>query len=103
RKELLEGKHLAEHRRSLGERQRGRRHQRTIRRGQYLMDAMAEFMRERHHVARLAHIVEQYIGMRRRYSRMRKGARLFSGADRRIDPTLPEKLVRHLSHPRRES
>ena len=37
RQQLAEGQHLAEHVSGLGERQRRRRHQRAVRRGQYLV------------------------------------------------------------------
>src|SRR5690349_22680952 len=46
--QALEGQHLAEHARGLGERQRRRRHQRALPRRQHLVDAMAELVRERH-------------------------------------------------------
>ena len=52
-----EGQHLAEHGGGFGERQRCGRHERTVRRGKHLVHAMAELMRERHHVARLTLIV----------------------------------------------
>ncbi len=66
RQQPLEGQHLAEHARGFRQRQRRRRHQRTVRRRQHLMHAVTQFMRQRHHVARLALIVEQHIGVRRR-------------------------------------
>ena len=48
-------------------------------RRQHLMHAVAELVRQRHHVARLALVVEQHIRMRRRHGRMREGARLLAG------------------------
>ena len=91
---LLERQHLAEHARGLGERQRRRRHQRAVGRGQHLMHAVAEFVRERHHVARLALIIEQHIRMRRRRGRMREGARRLARPHRRVDPALGRKSAR---------
>ena len=58
-----ESQHFAEDRGGLGERQRRRGHQRAIGRRQNLMHAMAEFVGQRHHVARLALVIEQHIRM----------------------------------------
>jgi hypothetical protein len=66
----LKGQHLAEHRGGLGQRQRGRGHQRALWRGQHLMHAVAELVGERHHVARLALVVEQHVGVGRRHGGM---------------------------------
>ena len=100
--QLLEGQHLAEHARGLGQRQRRRRHQRAVRRRQHLMHAVAELVGERHHVARLALVVEHHIGMRRRHGRMREGAGRFSGPRRRIDPAVVEEALGDRRHLRRE-
>ena len=64
---------------------------------------MTEFMRQRHHVARLALIVEQHIGMRARHRRMREGAARLAGAHRRVDPALLEKPLGDRRHLRREA
>ena len=98
-----EGQHLAEHRGRLGERQRRRGHQRALAAGQHLVHAMAELVRQRHHVARLAHVVQQHIGMRRRHGRMREGARRLAGPHRRVDPVAVEEGARDLGHVRREA
>ena len=58
------------------------------------MHAVTEFVGERHHVARLALIIEQHIGMRRRHGRMREGARRLAGTHRRIDPFVVEEAFR---------
>ena len=100
--QLLEGQHLAEHARGLGKRQRRRRHQRAVRRRQHLMHAVAELVGERHHVARLALVVEQHIGMRRRHGRMREGARRLAGPRRRVDPAVLEEALGDRRHLRRE-
>ncbi len=98
-----EGQHLAEHARGLGERQRRRRHQRALHAGQHLMHAVAELVRERHHVARLALVVEQDVGVRGRHRRMREGAGRLAlpctGAS--IQP-LREEAPGDVGHPRRE-
>ena len=60
--------------------------------GQHLVHAMAELVRQRHHVARLAHVVEQHVGMRRRHRRMREGARRLAGPHRRVDPVAVEEV-----------
>ena len=69
----------------------------AVRRGQHLMHAVAELVRERHHVARLALIVEQHIRMRRRHGRMREGARRFARTHRRIDPVVRRRIGRRSS------
>ncbi len=100
--EAAEGQHLAEHARGLGQRQRRRCHQGAVGGRQHLMDAVAEFMRERHHVPRLALIVQQHVRMRRRHGGMREGAGRFAGARRRIDPALAEEAPGDIRHFRRE-
>ena len=59
---------------------------------------MAELMRERHHVARLALVVEQHIGVRRRHRRMREGAGRLAGPHRGVDPVELEELLRDRRH-----
>ena len=81
-----EGQHLAEDARRLRQRQRRLRHQEALVGGQHLVHAVAELVRERHHVARLALVVEQHVGVRRRHGRMREGARRLAGPRRRVDP-----------------
>ena len=48
------------------------------------VNAMAELMGERHHVARLALVVHQHIGVRGRGGRMREGARRLARAHRGV-------------------
>ena len=103
RQQPLEGQHLAEHAGGLRQRQRRRRHQRAVLRRQHLMHAVAELMGERHHVARLALIVHQHIGMRRRRGRMRERARRLAGPHRRIDPAIGEEPLGDAGHLRREA
>ena len=90
RQKGAEGQHLAEDAGGFGQRQRRRRHQRAVRRRQHLMHAMAQLMGERHHVARLALVVQQHIRVRGRRGRMREGARRLAGPDRRVDPAIGE-------------
>ena len=66
------------------------------------MHAVAELVRQRHHVARLALVVEQHIRMRRRHGRMRESARLLARAHRRVDPVLLEEAVGDFRHLGRE-
>ncbi len=63
-KQCAEGQHLAEDGCGFGKRQRGLAHQRALCTGQHLMNAVAEFMGKRHHIPRLAHVVDQHIGVR---------------------------------------
>ena len=100
--QLLEGQHLAEHARGLGERQRRRRHQRAVRRRQHLVHAVAELVRERHHVARLALVVQQHVGVRRRHGRMRERAGRLARPRRRVDPAVLEEALGDRRHLRRE-
>ena len=67
------------------------------------MHAMAELMRQRHHVARLALIIQQHIGMRRRRGRMRERARRLARPHRRIDPAIGEETFRDRRHLGREA
>jgi hypothetical protein len=59
-------------------------------RRQNLMDAVAQLMRQRHHVARFAEVVEHDIGMHGGDGRVGKGARGLAGFDARINPALGE-------------
>src|SRR3546814_12821629 len=73
-----------------GERQRRVGHELALRRRQKLVHAVAELVGERHHVARLAVIVEQEVGMRARHRRMGEGPRRLAWPWRRIDPACVE-------------
>ncbi len=57
---------------------------------------MAEFVRERHHVARAAVVVQQQIGMRRGHGRVREGAGRLARLEPRIDPGPGEEPVAHI-------
>ena len=63
RQQGAESQHLAKDAGGLRQGQGGRRHQRAIVGGEHLMHPMAQLMGERHHVARLALIVQQHVGM----------------------------------------
>src|SRR5262249_25114901 len=86
-----EGQHLAKYRGGLGEGQRRICHQVSLLFGEQLMNAMAELMRQRHHITDLALVIEQQIGVRARHRRMRKRTRRLAGPDRCIDPSPGEK------------
>ena len=88
-----EGQHFAEDAGGFGQGERRRRHQRPLRRRQPLVHAVPELVRERHHVARLAQVVEHQIGVRTRYGRMGEGPRRLAVLDRRVDPAAIEKRL----------
>ena len=83
-----EGQHLAKDRGRLGQRQRSRGQKLALTGGHALVDAVAQLMRQRHHVARLAQIVQQHIGMHRRHRRMRECAGGLAGFHAGINPAL---------------
>ncbi len=66
------------------------------------MDAVTELVRQCHHIARLALVVQQQIGVRARHRRVGKGARRLAGPQRRIDPPPGEKTPADRSHLGRE-
>jgi hypothetical protein len=86
-----EGQHLAKDAGRLGQGQRGGGQQLALTGGQTLVDAVAQLMRQRHHVARLAQIVQHHIGMHGGHGRMGKGAGRLAGFDAGVDPALVKK------------
>ena len=66
------------------------------------MHAVAELVRQGHHVPRLALIVHQDIGVSRRHRRMGEGARRLAGTSRGIDPAPVEEAPGNVGHPWRE-
>ena len=58
-----EGELLAEHRGGLGQGQRRARHQRPLRGGQHLVHAVAQLVRQGHHVPAAALVVHQHVGV----------------------------------------
>src|SRR5580693_1616339 len=66
------------------------------------MDAVAELVRERGHVTRLAEEIDQNVGMSRRRCRMRERAWGLAGPHRRIDPAFVEETAGDIGHARRE-
>ena len=97
-----ERQHFAKHRCGFSQRQRRGRHQRAIGRRQHLMHAVAELVGERHHVARLALVIHQHIGMGRGHGGMCESARRLAGANGGVDPALVEEAARNVSHFRGE-
>ena len=67
------------------------------------MDAVAELVRQRHDVARLAEVIDQDVRVRRRRRRMGEGARRLAGPRRRVDPALVEEAPRDVGHARRKA
>ncbi len=61
------------------------------------MHTVPEFMRQCHHVARLALVIEQQIRVRTRYRRVGKGARRLARRCRRINPRIVKKLPADIS------
>ena len=59
-------------------------------------------MRQRHHIPRLAVVIHQQIGMRRRHGGVRKRPRCLAGAESRINPRLVKELPTNLSQARAE-
>ncbi len=100
--QLAEGQHLAEHAGSFGQRQRGGGEHLALARRQHLMHAVAKLMRQRHHVARFAKVVEHHIGMHFGDGGVRKGARGLAGLHARIDPALVEERLGQRCHFRGE-
>ena len=100
--QLAEGQHLAEDRGGLGQGQRRRGEHLALIRGQHLVHAVAQLMREGHHVARLAEIVEQDIGMHLGHRGMGEGARRLAGLHAGVDPALAEERSGDLGHARIE-
>ena len=98
-----EGQHLAEHACRLGERQRRLRHEQALLGGEHLVHAMPKLVGERHHVARLALVVEQHVRMRRRHCRVGEGARRLAGPRRRVDPAPVEEVRGDRRHLRGEA
>jgi hypothetical protein len=85
-----EGQHLAEDARRLGQRQRRRGQQLALPRGEALVHAVAELVRQRHHVARLAEVVEHHVGVHVGDGGVGEGAGRLAGLDARVDPALVE-------------
>ena len=98
----LEGQHLAEHRGGLGQRQRRVGHQRALLGRQHLVHAMAQLVRQGHHVANLSLIVQQEIRMRRRHRRMGEGPWRLARPRRRVDPARAEEFAADIRQFRRE-
>ena len=57
------------------------------------MHAVAEFVRQGHHVPRLAVVVQQQIGMHAGHRRMREGAAGLAGFQPRVDPRFVEEAA----------
>jgi len=96
--QAAEGQHFAEDAGGLGQRQ-GRRGQHLALRGrQHLMNPVAKFMRQRHHVARLAEVVEHDIGVDLGHRRMGEGAGRLAGFHRGVDPAPLEERARDPRH-----
>src|SRR3984885_8770360 len=76
--------------------------ERTVDACEHLMDAVAELVRERRHVTRLAEEIDQNVGMSRWRRRMRECAWGLARPHRRIDPAFVEEAPGDIAHARRE-
>ena len=101
--ETAERHRLAEDRRRLRERQRCRRVDQALVAGQYLVDAVAELVGHRHHVAPPAREVQHDEGVQVRRPEGAVGAALLSLGDRRVDPRPAEEVFDDLAGARREA
>ena len=66
------------------------------------MDAVPQFMRQRGHIARIAQIIEEDIGIGGGDGRGGECAAALVRQHRRVNPVSSEELLRHLFHPRAE-
>ncbi len=67
-------------------------------RGEHLVHAVTELVRERHHVARAAVVIEQDVWVRRGHGRVREGAARLARPERGIDPRPLEETAADLRH-----
>ena len=98
-----EGQHLAEDARRLRQRQRRRGQQLPLPRRQPLVHPVPELVRQRHHVAALAEVVEQHVGMHVHHRRMREGPRRLPRLHPGVDPAPLEERPREVRHARIEA
>ena len=89
-----EHERLAEHRRGLRERQRRRLLEHALRLGECGMQAVAEFVRHRQHVATAGGEVEHHVRVHARDGVGAEGAAALVRADRSVDPALVEEPPR---------
>ncbi len=98
-----EGELFAKDARGFGQRQRRIGEQAALRRRQQLMHPVAKLMGEGHHIADIALIVEQQIGMHARHRRMGEGAWRLAGAHTCINPRFFKELLPQRRQIRRET
>ena len=91
--QAAEGDRLAEHRRRLGEGERRRLVEHPLFPRQVGVDAVAELVGERQHVAPAGRPVEQHVRVVRRHRVGAERARALAGAHRRVDPVLVEEAA----------
>ena len=92
--QAAEGDGLAEHRRGLRERQRGRLVEHPLPAREVRVQAVAELVRERQHVAAARRPVEQQVRVVRRHRVRAERARSLARACGRVDPRVVEELPR---------
>ena len=99
-KHFAEGEHFAKDGGGFCQGERGRGEHFTLTCGQYLMHAVAQFMRQSHDIAGFAQIVQHHIGMCVDNGGMRKSAWCLACFDRCINPAFVKEGLRQISHAR---
>ncbi len=96
----LEGQHLTEHAGGFSQCQRCVGHQIPLPGSQNLMHTMPKFMRQRHHIADAAMVVEQNIRVGRGHRGVGKRTGGFAGGRRHINPRVGQEGGYDLAHAR---
>jgi len=95
---FAECQHLAKNAGGFRQGQRGRRQHLALARRQHLMHAVAQFMCQGHHVARLSQIVQHHVRVHVGHRGMGKGARCLAGFDGGINPAFVKKRFGDFTH-----
>ena len=103
RKHFPEGEHFAEDRGGFGGRQRRVGLQRALFSRQILMYAVAQFVRQRLHVARFSRKIQENVRMRAGHDAVAEGSAALAGSGRRVDPAAVEEKVGDGPHAGMES
>ena len=101
--ELPEGELLAEDGGGFGEREGGAGHEHALIGGKALVDAVTEFVGERHDVPVAPLVVHEDVGVHRGDGRVAKGAAVLAGPGVGVDPALVEEALDDGCQPRREA
>ena len=93
---LSERQHFSEYAGGFGKGQRSRGQHLALIGGEYLMHAVAQFMRQRHHVARFAKVIQHHVGVDSGDGRVGEGAGGLAGLYACVDPAFVEERLRQL-------